>query len=127
MTRQIAKLKEKIQFELNHSLTISHFFKVLGGPSGNHYIAAILQRNDKLVISRVWRSTDSFGEHFNLDARQLEIFDKYDGWDKAFDYFWKLVNGDWFLEKGWKLVFEHDTAGEQGIILFRNPLSIKES
>lgn len=127
MTEQTAKLKEIIKFDLIYSHTMSYFTRVVSSTSGNHYIAAILQRNDKLVVSRVWRSVDSLGEHFSLDVQKLEIFDKYDGWDNAFDYFWKLADGDWFLENGWELSFEHYTAEGQGVILFRDPLSTGET
>ena len=46
----------------------------------------------------------------------------YDGWDKAFDYFWRLIGGDWYLEHGWKLSFEEDPK-ELGIIIFKDPLN----
>ena len=120
MKRQIAKLKNQIYYSLTDLTPV--FLEIKSKISGNHFTAAIISQRDKIIISKCWKSTDSFGETFNLDADQLYLFDKYDGWDKAFDYLWRLIDGDWLLDKGFKLIFEYETDG-RGIFIFEDPLN----
>jgi hypothetical protein len=117
MINETLEIKDKLFNKINPLEDCNIYTKLVSPYTNKIYLAAILKRRNTLIVSKVTRIVDSFGERFKIGVEPLKIFD-YDEWDDAFEYFWQQADGDWFLKKGLKLTFEPDTD-EPGFILFR--------
>ena len=52
MERRVAKLKNQIYNYLSNSILCHSFYKVASKVSGDNYLAAIIKKRDKFIISR---------------------------------------------------------------------------